>query len=46
MADVDARVASGELKSFADVHKVIAPAASPGESRYGEEFEGDMPRKG
>ena len=46
MADVDARVISKELKSFDDVHKVIKPAVSPGEYRYGEEFEGDFPRKG
>ena len=45
MADVDARVLSKELTSFADVHKVIKPTASPGEYRYGEESEGDCPKK-
>ena len=44
--DVNARVESGELNSFADVHKVIVPAPSAGEYRYGEEFEGTFPGKG
>ena len=46
IADVDARIISEELKSFADVHKVIKVAASPGEIRYGEELIGDFPGKG
>ena len=46
IADVDARVKTGELASFSDVHKVIKPALSPGEYRYGEEFEGGFHKKG
>ena len=46
MADVDARIISGELKSFLDVHKVIQQPPSPGECKYGEELEGDFPKKG
>lgn len=41
-----ARIASGELESFSDVHKVIEPCPTPGEYRYGEEFEGEFPKKG
>ena len=46
MADVDARIESGELKSFADVHNVIKPAVSPGQIRHGEELIGHFPGKG
>ena len=44
--DVDARVAAGELTSFADVHKVIKDPPEKGEYRYGEEFEGEFPEAG
>jgi hypothetical protein len=46
IADVDARVKAGELTSFSDVHKVIKDPLSPGEYRYGEEFEGEFPKHG
>ena len=42
IADVNARVMAGELTSFSDVHKVITHPLSPGDYRYGEEFDGDF----
>ena len=48
IADVDRRAFTdgGDLKSFADVRKVIVDPPTTGEYRYGEEFEGDMPKAG
>ena len=38
--------ADGDIKSFADVRRVIVEPKDPGECRYGEEFEGDFPNLG
>ena len=38
--------ADGDIKSFADVRRVIVEAQYPGECRYGEEFEGEFPKPG
>ena len=48
IADVNKRAFTddGDLKSFADVRKVIVDPLTTGEYRYGEEYEGDMPKKG
>ena len=42
MAEVDEMIASGEVKSFADVRKVIRHPPSKGVYRCGEEFEGTL----
>ena len=47
IADVNRRAEpGGDLQSFADVHKVFADPPTTGEYRYGEEYEGDMPKDG
>jgi len=47
IAEVNRRAEpGGDLQSFLDVHKVIKDPPAMGEYRYGEEFEGDMPKKG
>ena len=47
IAEVDAGILRGESTSFADsVRSLIKHPAVKGEYKYGEEFEGDMPKVG